>query len=82
MTLQIPFWPTQASAYAGEIDLLIGSFGALVALLSAPVFMLMLIFAVRYRKSRRADRSQAPDRNIWLEVSWSSPRTHARNCTA
>lgn len=71
MTLQIPFWPTQASAYAGEIDLLIGSFGALVALLSAPVFMLMLIFAIRYRKSRRADRSQAPDRNIWLEVSWS-----------
>jgi cytochrome c oxidase subunit 2 len=71
VTLQIPFWPAQASAYAGEIDLLIGSFGALVALLSAPVFILMLIFAVRYRKGRRADRSQAPNRNIWLEASWS-----------
>ncbi|VWX47351.1 cytochrome c oxidase subunit II [Novosphingobium sp. 9U] len=64
-------WPTAASAYAREVDLLIGSFGALVLLLSAPVFVLMAWFMLRYRKGRRADRSPSEDRSIWIETSWS-----------
>ena len=71
MRPSILLWPAQASVHAGQVDLLIGSFGALVALLSAPVFVLMLIFAIRYRKGKRADRSDEADRNIWLETSWS-----------
>lgn len=71
MSHSVNLWPVQASAHAGEVDLLIGSFGALVIALSAPVFLLLTIFAVRYRHGRRADRTHKVDRNIWLEVSWS-----------
>ena len=70
MSPSIMLWPPQASAYASRIDLLLGSFGVLVALLSAPVFLLMAFFAIRYRKGRVADRSPETDRNIWLETSW------------
>ncbi|WP_395396299.1 cytochrome c oxidase subunit II (plasmid) [Novosphingobium sp. BL-8A] len=71
MSAPILLWPPIASAYAGRVDLLIACFGVLVALLSAPVFILMAIWAVRYRKGRRADRTPGQDRNVWLEVSWS-----------
>jgi len=71
MSHSVDLWPVQASAHAGEVDLLIGSFGALVFALSAPVFLLLVVFAVRYRHGRRADRTHKLDRNIWLEVSWS-----------
>ena len=71
MSLAIELWPAQASAYAREVDLLIGSFGVLVAALSAPVFVLLLLFAWRFRKGRRADRSHPEDRNVWLETGWS-----------
>jgi len=67
----LQLWPDQASAYAREVDWLIGSFGVLVTLLAAPVFVLMLLFMLRYRKGRRADRSPPEDRNVWLETSWS-----------
>lgn len=71
MSVPILLWPPAASAYAGRVDVLIASFGALVAMLSAPVFVLMAVWAVRYRKGRRADRTPGQDRNIWLETSWS-----------
>ena len=70
MTFPIPLWPAQASRHAADVDLLSGSFGALVALLSAPVFILMTVYLIRFRRGRRANRSHQEDRNVWLEVSW------------
>lgn len=67
----ITMWPGQGSDYAAEIDLLIGAFTVLIILLSAPVFILMVYFAVKYRRGKEADRKHAPDRNMWAEVSWS-----------
>ena len=63
-------WPVQASHHAAEVDLLIGSFGVLVALLAAPVFLLMAIYMIRFRVGRRADRSHQEAGNVWLETSW------------
>jgi cytochrome c oxidase subunit 2 len=63
-------WPVQASRHAGDVDLLIASFGALVVLLSAPVFVLMAVFMFRYRKGRRADRTGAEKGNVGLETAW------------
>ena len=63
-------WPAQASHHAFDVDLLIGSFGLLVVLLSAPVFILMAVYIVRYRKGRQADRSDAESGSIGLETSW------------
>jgi cytochrome c oxidase subunit 2 len=62
--------PEQASAYGGAVDTLFIAFAALVVLLSAPVFILMLVFAVKYRRGRTVDRTHARNRNVWLEVSW------------
>jgi cytochrome c oxidase subunit 2 len=65
-----PFWPDQASAYSGEIDRLSLAFTALVMLLSAPVFLLLVAFAVKYRRGRAADRSHPVNRKVGLEISW------------
>lgn len=61
----------EASRYAHEVDLFAFSFGALVVLLSAPVFVLMLYFAIKYRRGRPANREHPVNRNMWLEVGWS-----------
>ena len=60
-----------ASAHAHAVDRLTLAFAALVLLLSVPVFLAIFGFAVRYRRGREVNRSHAPDRNVWLEVSWS-----------
>ena len=49
---------------------MIGSFGVLVALLSAPVFILMATYLIRFRVGRRVGRSQQEAGNVLLETSW------------
>jgi cytochrome c oxidase subunit 2 len=63
-------WLREASDHAAAVDHLFASMTVLVLLLSAPVFILTLAFAVKYRNGRPADRRPAPSRNVWLEVSW------------
>lgn len=64
--------PPQASRHAQTVDLLIGSFGAMVAVLTLPIFVLLVAFAIRYRRSRGGvNRDHAPNRNLWVELSWS-----------
>jgi cytochrome c oxidase subunit 2 len=67
----IPLWPAQASAHARQVDLLIGSFGAMVWLLTLPVFILCAVYAFRYRRGRAADRRVKESGNVGLELSWS-----------
>jgi len=71
MTLPVFFIPPEASAHAGQVDLLIWTLALLVALLAAPVFILSAIYLLRFRYGRRADRSKAQRGSVWLEVSWS-----------
>jgi len=66
----LPFWPHAASAYAAEIDHLALAFTVLIVLLSAPVFFLMIAFAVKYRRGRTADRRHPVNSRIGLEISW------------
>ncbi len=66
----IPLWPAAASPYARQVDALVISFSALVLALTIPVFVLLTVFAVRYRHGREADRGEAVNRNVWLETSW------------
>lgn len=66
----ILLWPPTASAHAHEVDLLIAAFGAMVWLLTLPVFVLMGFFIWRYRRGRPADREHSPSRNVALETSW------------
>ncbi|HLG48660.1 MAG TPA: cytochrome c oxidase subunit II [Reyranella sp.] len=66
----LPFWPHQASAYSGELDRLAIAFTVLVVLLSAPVFFLMVVFAVKYRRGRAANRRHPVNQRVGLEISW------------
>ena len=66
----LTLWPGQASEHAASVDLLFIWFAALVAVLSAPVFILLAVFAVRYRRGKDVDRRHALHRSVWLEASW------------
>jgi len=66
----LPFWPHAASAYAAEIDHLALAFTVLIVLLSAPVFFLMIAFAVKYRRGRTADRRHPVNSRVGFEISW------------
>ena len=61
----------EASSHAAEIDGLMIAFAALAVAVTAPIFILTTAFAIRYRRGKAADREHAPERNVWLEVSWS-----------
>jgi cytochrome c oxidase subunit 2 len=67
----LPLWPPAASAYASVVDRLVISFSALIIALAFPVFVLIFVFAIRYRRGRRADRSPSESGNLWIEISWS-----------
>jgi cytochrome c oxidase subunit 2 len=70
MNGSVALWPDQASEHAGQVDLLIGSFGAMVWLLTLPVFVLMAVFAIRYRRGKEVNREHASSGNVWIELSW------------
>jgi len=66
----LPFWPVAASAHADKVDVLMATFSLLIFFLTAPVFILIVVFAVRYRRGSPADRSRRPSGNVWMETSW------------
>ena len=66
----MPLWPPVASVFAGKVDLLLGGLLAMVSLLTVPVLVLLLVFAIRYRQGSPANRQHRPARNVKLEVSW------------
>jgi cytochrome c oxidase subunit II len=68
--MNLGLWPPEASAHAASVDLLIAGFTVLIVLLSAPVFILMLVFALKYRRGRTANRKHRTDRSVGLETSW------------
>jgi cytochrome c oxidase subunit 2 len=70
--MSMPLWPDAVSAHAEQVDLLFLALIALVTLLSLPVFVLLVVFAIRYRRGREVDRSERVNRNLWLEVSWAA----------
>jgi len=65
------FWPERASVYAGHVDVLMWAFTAVVALLAGPVFLLILWFAIKYRRGQVVDREHVIEQSMWVEVSWS-----------
>ncbi len=68
--MTLPLWPPIASALAGRVDLLLAGLLILVSLLTLPVFVLLLVFAIRFRQGSAANRQHRPERNVKLEVAW------------
>ena len=70
MTDRLSSWAAEISVHASKVDVLALGLAVLVLVLSAPVFVLIVVFAVRYRRGKPADRAHAVNRNVWLETSW------------
>jgi cytochrome c oxidase subunit 2 len=64
--------PPEASQHAASVDHLFLGFSALVFLLTAPVFVLLVVYAVVYRRGSPANRERAPTRSTLLETSWAA----------
>jgi cytochrome c oxidase subunit 2 len=68
----VPFWPVEASKYAGQLDLLFIGLLAITGLTAGFVFFLLIVFAARYREGSGTERS-TPTRKTWRwEVGWTA----------
>jgi cytochrome c oxidase subunit II len=70
MSLPIAPFPRDASTIGPQVDHLFFAMLGLCSMVAVSIGLLMLLFLVRYRRGRRADRSNAPTSLFWLEVSW------------
>lgn len=64
--------PAEASAYSHQVDIFALAFLSLVIALSAPVFILITAFAVKYRRGKEANRVHPPQKSAWMEISWAA----------
>ena len=68
----IPFWQPGVSSYGGDIDLLFIGLLAISLVVALLLFILLLVFAIRYRAGSKADRSH-PVRKTWYwEIGWTT----------
>lgn len=68
----VPFWPAQASSYAGQLDFLFIGLIVITGLTAGLVFFLLILFAARYRAGSETQRS-TPTKKTWRwEVGWTS----------
>lgn len=66
----LPLWPDQASTVAGEVDALYIFLVGGSAVMSLIIVTLLAIFAIRYRRRSKADRSGAFNESLRLELGW------------
>jgi cytochrome c oxidase subunit II len=69
--------PPAASVFAGRVDTLLWSMTAVTGIVAASIFLLIIVFSLRYRRGRGADRHvlPAPTAQVSsrrLEIAWTS----------
>ncbi|HZQ67852.1 MAG TPA: cytochrome c oxidase subunit II [Terriglobales bacterium] len=65
-----PLWPVRASSYAGNVDALFIFLVVLSGLMSIAIFVMITVFAIRYRRQRNV-RAEQIDGSTVLEITWS-----------
>jgi cytochrome c oxidase subunit II len=70
MQLTVPFAPDQASTFSGEVDALYGFLWALTIFFGVVLSLLILYFAVKYRRRREDEIPRAVEGSMRLEVVW------------
>ncbi|HEX4926390.1 MAG TPA: cytochrome c oxidase subunit II [Burkholderiales bacterium] len=70
MSGNVPWLPIAASDIAGRVDTLFYFMVVLTGTVAIAIFVVMIVFAVRYRAGSSADRSNPPPRKRWLELGW------------
>lgn len=68
----LPFWRSADSSYAGDVDLLFAGLLTVSLLVLALLFVLIVVFVVRYRKGSSADRGDRIKKSWRWEVSWTT----------
>src|SRR5437763_1947624 len=68
----IPFWQPGASSYAGDVDLLFTWLLLTSIAVAGLLFLLLLIFAVRYRAGSTADRGGRIQKSWYWEIGWTT----------
>lgn len=71
-TLGFPLFPEQASTMAGRVDELFFFLVAVSVLFATSIFVLIVIFAIKYRRRNEDDRPQAIPGNLLLEILWTT----------
>ena len=70
MFTNFPFFPTQASAQAGQVDAIYFFMVAVSAFFSILIATLIVIFAVKYRRRHRDEVGHAIHGSLALELMW------------
>jgi cytochrome c oxidase subunit 2 len=70
--MNIPLFPESASTFAPEVDALFAVLVAFSAGLGTLLVVLILYYAIRYRRGSPAPRVGRRARNLWLEAAWTS----------
>jgi cytochrome c oxidase subunit 2 len=65
-----PLFPDQASTAARQVDALYFFELGIAAFFTVLIFVLIVAFAVHYRRGSQADRSNPPTASRWLEIIW------------
>src|ERR1041384_2633850 len=71
MQVTLPFSPDQASSYSGPVDLLFGFLCLLTILFGTVITLLIIYFAVKYRRRHTGEVPGQIEGSIKLEVQWS-----------
>jgi cytochrome c oxidase subunit 2 len=66
----IALWPVAASHYARQVDWLFWGLVAVSLTVSVPPFIATVVFVLRYRAGRPADRRGPPRLLLGLEIAW------------
>ena len=70
MVYNFPIWPERASTMAGNVDALYIFLLVVSGLVSALIFVLILVFAARFRK-RPGHHAEQIEGSLPLELTWS-----------
>src|SRR5262245_59949660 len=71
MQVSVPFSPDQASSYAGRVDSLYGFLWVLTILFGVVISLLILYFAVKFRRRSDSEIPRPVEGSMVLELVWS-----------
>jgi cytochrome c oxidase subunit 2 len=65
-----PLFPEQASTNAWKVDLAFGAAMGVLLFFTTLVCLLIIYFAIYYRRGRRANRANPPTHSVVMEIFW------------
>lgn len=63
-------WPERASTLAGQIDFVFNVLNVVAIFFSLLIVAAIIYFATKYRRGNPADRTNAPDEGLAVELTW------------